>query len=224
MAINLQTKDSKLEKIKESIKRTLLGTAGGILSPDIQKELGMQETPEQAAPPVQTNNYQTAHIEAQDLEGQLNSIWNPIESQTLSNQESKKIKYGVITGIVIASIFLLSLLVLLIVPNNKEFNFSEESLVVVDGNEVAGDKEELNVEDIELGNGIDDDTVKESPLLQSQSMSIVEYHISSGDTLETIARKFYGSGSYDNIQKIKVANNIRNSRLLQIGQKLIIPY
>lgn len=53
--------------------------------------------------------------------------------------------------------------------------------------------------------------------------STTEYRVKSGDTLEAIAYRFYGSGTPSRINKIQVANNLRNPNALQIGQNLIIP-
>ena len=49
------------------------------------------------------------------------------------------------------------------------------------------------------------------------------YSVQSGDTLERIAQKFYGSGTPEMVEKISRANNMKNIHALQIGQKLVIP-
>ena len=50
-----------------------------------------------------------------------------------------------------------------------------------------------------------------------------EYTVQSGDTMESIARRFYGSYSPDKINTIMKANNMTDPNKLAIGQKLIIP-
>ncbi len=50
-----------------------------------------------------------------------------------------------------------------------------------------------------------------------------EYRVKSGDTLERIAYRFYGSGSPSKIDKIQVANNLRSPHNIRAGQKLVIP-
>jgi len=50
-----------------------------------------------------------------------------------------------------------------------------------------------------------------------------EYRVRNGDTLEKIAYRFYGNGSPSRIDKIQVANNLRNRHHIRIGQKLVIP-
>ncbi len=57
----------------------------------------------------------------------------------------------------------------------------------------------------------------------SASSGSQTYVVQSGDTLERIARRFYGSGSPTLISKIQRANDMRNPDSLQIGQKLVIP-
>lgn len=49
------------------------------------------------------------------------------------------------------------------------------------------------------------------------------YVVKSGDTLESIARRFYGSGTPAMIRKIQQANAMNNPDALQIDQKLVIP-
>lgn len=49
------------------------------------------------------------------------------------------------------------------------------------------------------------------------------YVVSNGDTLEKIARKYYGSGHPSYIEKIRRANNLKSAHFLSIGQKLTIP-
>ncbi len=64
------------------------------------------------------------------------------------------------------------------------------------------------------------DTAKSSANVGSKTET---YTIKSGDTLDSVAMRFYGK--YDNAQisKIANANNLANPNKLSIGQKLIIP-
>lgn len=50
-----------------------------------------------------------------------------------------------------------------------------------------------------------------------------EYTVQSGDTMEAIARRFYGTYSPEKVELIMKANNMTNPNKLAIGQKLIIP-
>ena len=49
------------------------------------------------------------------------------------------------------------------------------------------------------------------------------YTIKNGDTLETIAIKYYGVASQANIAKLQRANNITNPHSIQIGQTINVP-
>ena len=49
------------------------------------------------------------------------------------------------------------------------------------------------------------------------------YTIQSGDNLESIVIRFYGSYSRKNAKRIEEANNITNPNQLQLGQVLTIP-
>ena len=51
----------------------------------------------------------------------------------------------------------------------------------------------------------------------------MKYTIKSGDTLETIAVKYYGVASQANIAKLQRANNIKNPHSIQIGQTISVP-
>ncbi len=50
-----------------------------------------------------------------------------------------------------------------------------------------------------------------------------EYTVKSGDTLESIVIRFYGSFDMDKVNLIQQANKMSNPNALSIGQKLIIP-
>ena len=67
----------------------------------------------------------------------------------------------------------------------------------------------------------------ESPVIkQEQPVNIapVGFHVvSSGDSLWTIANKYYSNPSPENINKIMKANKMRRIGILSVGQKLVIP-
>ncbi len=49
------------------------------------------------------------------------------------------------------------------------------------------------------------------------------YTVKSGDTIQAIVVKFYGSYDVSKIEKIKIANNLSDPNAIGIGQKLVIP-
>jgi hypothetical protein len=49
------------------------------------------------------------------------------------------------------------------------------------------------------------------------------YEVQAGDTLSTIAQRFYSSSHPDMVDKIQRANNMTNAHSLSLGQKLVIP-
>jgi len=63
-----------------------------------------------------------------------------------------------------------------------------------------------------------------NPASKADSTAKTEkYTIQSGDTLEKVALKYYGSTNPDKIQKIQVANGLDNPNKISIGQELNIP-
>lgn len=61
------------------------------------------------------------------------------------------------------------------------------------------------------------------PAGSSSASSSEKYVVQSGDTIESIQVRFYGSYSPEKAQSIQKANNMKNINKLQIGQELIIP-
>ena len=55
----------------------------------------------------------------------------------------------------------------------------------------------------------------------TQTTSLKEYTVQSGDTLDSISLKFYGTIS--GASKIQQKNNLKNPHRISIGQKLLIP-
>ncbi len=53
--------------------------------------------------------------------------------------------------------------------------------------------------------------------------SVETYTVQSGDTVESIMIRFYGSYSPEKAKAVQSANNLQNLNRLQIGQKLTIP-
>jgi nucleoid-associated protein YgaU len=49
------------------------------------------------------------------------------------------------------------------------------------------------------------------------------YQVQAGDTLSTIAQRFYNSSHPDMVEKLQRANNLTDAHTLSLGQKLVIP-
>ncbi len=64
---------------------------------------------------------------------------------------------------------------------------------------------------------------EEEPAEPAPEMKVRQYEVQSGDTLGSIAIKFYDSSSPEMIEKIQRANKMGNADQLSIGQKLVIP-
>ena len=62
-----------------------------------------------------------------------------------------------------------------------------------------------------------------APASTDEIINNMTYTIKSGDTLETIAVKYYGVASQANVAKIQRANNITNPHNIQIGQTITVP-
>ena len=64
---------------------------------------------------------------------------------------------------------------------------------------------------------------KIEPQTEQISTPSKEYIVQSGDSLESIAIKFYGSYDEMKIKSIELANDLANPNAIGIGQKLTIP-
>jgi len=61
------------------------------------------------------------------------------------------------------------------------------------------------------------------PAGETVSKESETYIVQSGDTVENIMIRFYGSFSPERAKAVQQANNLKNLNRLQIGQELIIP-
>ena len=223
------------ENIFSNLKRKMLTQADQMLSEEVKEELGIKKY----------NHQQNSDLNADAQIG----FFQPVDSQLINNREAKSLRSLVILVLILLVGFLGFLFFKLIAPSDQYIN-DREGITIVDGTTVHKDipKEEepeltkvteleeveinetnLTIEDIKVAKEDEKkDPAKKlakSPLLKTESaIQLVEYRVQSGDTLDRIAKRFYGSASLENINKIKTAHKIRNARYLQIGQKLIIPY
>jgi LysM repeat protein len=61
------------------------------------------------------------------------------------------------------------------------------------------------------------------PNQTAQSGRTETYKIQSGDTLESVALKYYGTSDPGKIEQIQTANNMDDPNKLQIGQNIVVP-
>ena len=223
-----------LSAIKDKIKQGISSGTDRILSAKLKDELGFNK------PTIDTLQILS---QSPNLENDLNSFFQPVNSTFLSSKDYKNIQNWALIFIGLISATLVLLFSSLIAPHKNYSNSLEDSQIVVKGSNLndkkisnrknkiietgqetnSGASEDLTVENIILEETVTEDLAKNSPLLQSDNVTVIDYQIKAGDTLETIAQKFYGSNKYENVQKIKAANKISNARLLRAGQKLIVP-
>lgn len=170
----------------------------------------------------------------QKLEKDVGSFFKPIDANLLNNRNYKNVQTWVIGFIVFLSLILITLFFVLIIPNKPYREVVSQTQIIVRGTNVninsnqgeppdlatTNSKEEkLEVENVIVKEKTQNQIAKKLPSVEKQ----VDYSVKSGDNLEKIAKKFYGSASSANIQKIKTANRIKNSQSLQIKQRLKIP-
>ena len=65
--------------------------------------------------------------------------------------------------------------------------------------------------------------VNVTPASEALPARVEKYKIQSGDTLESVSIKFYGSSTPDKVLKIQNASKITNPNKISIGQELTIP-
>lgn len=221
-----------LSAIKDKIKQGISSGTDRILSAKMKDELGFNK------PTLDTLQILS---QSPNLDSDLNSFFQPVNSTFLSSKDYKNIQNWalIFIGVILAALILLFFS--LISPRKNYSNALKDSQVIVKGSDVNEPKstqqhnkivtadnkatadEDLTVENIVLEKTAAEDLALNSPLLQSENVTIIDYQIKPGDTLETIAKRFYGSNRYENIQKIKAANKISNTKLLRVGQKIMVP-
>ncbi len=223
-----------LSAIKDKIKQGISSGTDRILSAKMKDELGFNK------PTIDTLQILS---QSPNLDSDLNSFFQPVNSTFLSSKDYKNIQNWALIFIGVISTALVLLFFSLISPHKNYSNALEDSQVIVRGSDVNEPKnknakrskivetnseasradEDLTVENIVLEQTAAEDLAQNSPLLQSENVTLIDYQIRTGDTLETIAKRFYGSNRYENVQKIKAANKINNTKLLRVGQKIMVP-
>ena len=223
----------EFSSISNKIKDKLNEGADKFLSTKVKEELGFNKPSIESLYTLSQN---------QNMEEGLNDFYKPVNTTFLSQRQYKKIKNWVLVLIVIISILLIMLFISMVIPHQ---NFKEDfkgAQIFVKGSNIAPEPEakiaEAKLDDPEAekknkGLEVSDIIVapettaealaQSSPLLKNPDLELTKYKVQSGDTLEKIALRFYGNSYPKSTDKIKVANKIRNVRLLRVGQEIIIP-
>lgn len=97
-------------------------------------------------------------------------------------------------------------------PNFK-FNLKMPSISMP----AASSSSKLNFLPSSNSNSTDEDATS------AEQKSDEEYTVQSGDTMEAIIRRFYGTYSTEKVNSVMKANNMTDPNKLSIGQKLVIP-
>lgn len=232
----------EFSSISNKIKDKLNEGADKFLSSRVKEELGFSK-------PTIDSLYNLS--EDQNIEENLNNFYKPINSTFLSQRQYKKIKNWALVLITVVSVLLVILFVSMVVPHQNFKDQINGAQIFVNGDKVIkpedkiaeakleddnkNQESDLEVKDINVSReDATEELAKTSPLLKEpepepiptkpkSSSSANKHKIQSGDTLEKIALKYFGASTPKEIDKIKIANKIRDVRLLRIGQEIIIP-
>lgn len=137
-----------------------------------------------------------------DKEKELDVLWQNFK---VSQKSEKSPSVYIAAGFVVGAVFMLILTVLI--------SFSAKAINSTKENTIAPvKKEKLNLNFIPASTE------------QNQEVSSNEtYSVQSGDTMESIVIRFYGSYSKEKEDLIVKTNNLTNPNKLSIDQELIIP-
>ena len=159
----------------------------------------------------QTQNLNVLYVQPQQKtkERELDMLWNNFKQ---SSKQDKSPTVYLITGFV-AGVIVMLIITTLINFSTKGVNESTNSDIA----NVANTRIEDNAITF-----IPADKDVTGPKVASTSKDET-YTVQSGDTIESIIIRFYGSYSKKHEDAIKEANSMSNPNALSIGQKLIIP-
>lgn len=232
-----------LSIIKEKIKDSLHQGADKFISARVRDELGISKPSLELLQSLSEDS---------SIDSNLHNFFKPVSANIHTSKSYKNIQKWGIAIVVILSLVLVFLFFTMIIPHSSYSNSLGDSQVIVNGKTVKeADKESSKafsaaskIHEPDVNDGVVSKDVKVQNLKVSEpeienagkikedtktfiktSTSPTEsvHIVKAGDTLEAIAIKYYGTYTRQNIDKIKRANRIRNSRLINVGQKLTIP-
>ena len=139
---------------------------------------------------------------------ELDMLWQSFGVKPQRNEKAPQVYFvtGFILGVIatLAVTTLVSLLVSLTTPKD----------------DIIIPKRTAPVESVGKVSFIPADSAAVKPV---STLANEEYVVKSGDTLESIVIRFYGSFDMSKVNAIQEANRMANPNALSIGQKLIIP-
>lgn len=158
------------------------------------------------------NNYNRRHqdedfYKSQNKTHELDALWQSFGVRAQRNEKAPQVYFvtGFICGVIVtlAIVVIVSLLINISTPKDDMISMPKKSAV------------ETN--DFSF---IPADSAASKPAAVVKNQ---EYTVKSGDTLESIVIRFYGSFDMSKVTAIQNANKMANPNALSIGQKLIIP-
>lgn len=149
------------------------------------------------------------YYKAQSKTRELDVLWQSFGVKSNKSEKAPQVYFvtGLICGVIItlAITTIVSLLVNISTPKDD---------IVIPSKKVA-------VEESAKFSFIPADSAAVKPA--TPIVANEEYVVKSGDTLETIVIRFYGSFDMNKVNAIQSVNKMANPNALSIGQKLIIP-
>lgn len=147
-----------------------------------------------------------SNINMTDKQAELDLLWQNFKvAATPENSPKSYYIFGFVSGVIVAVIAM------------TLFNFLFGSMSLSDINVRPSNKQVENVKFTFVP--ADKQPVQESePVSQDK-----EYVVQSGDSLEDISMRFYGSFDNSKLKAIQEKNNLPDLNSIKIGQKLIIP-
>lgn len=186
-----------------------------------------------------------AQAKAIESEAALDNFW-PENKEYYVNLSSEKSYFLTKLSWFLAGVMLTSLVWFIYlqiyvhhikVKNDTQIVFQNSALIMTDKNvdkevkKALNEKSKINFPKFSLSRLFKpkSQVKKETPVINTPVTAVpetlnIKYHtISNGDSLWTIAKKYYSNPSPDNISKIADANNLKLTSTLQLGKKLVIP-
>ncbi len=147
-----------------------------------------------------------SNVNITDKQAELDLLWQNFKvAATPENSPKSYYVFGFISGVIVAVIAM------------TLFNFVFGSMTLSDMNVRSSNKPMENVKFTFVP--ADKQPVQEvEPVSQDK-----EYVVQSGDSLEDISMRFYGSFDNAKLKSIQEKNNLPDLNSIKIGQKLIIP-